>query len=76
MSISLIDLLNREKALIEQLDAIDESIEEFEKKLSSCREKKHSTEMKLASIRSMLTDYVEKNLIKYPNNDPHKNPEA
>ena len=39
MSISLIDILNREKALIEQIDAIDESIEEFEKKLSSCREK-------------------------------------
>lgn len=30
MSISLIDILNREKALIEQIDAIDESIEEFE----------------------------------------------
>ena len=72
MSASLIDILNREKALVDQIDRYDDDIKIHEEKIAKLTEEKRSTELKLASIRSCLANYIENNLIKLPNNDPYK----
>ena len=76
MSASLIDILNREKALIDQIDRCDYDIEIHEGKIAKLTEEKRSTELKLASIRSCLANYIENNLIKLPNNDSFRSSEG
>lgn len=72
MSASLIDILNREKELVDRIDRCDYDIEIHEREIANLTEEKRSTELKLASIRSCLANYIENNLIKLPNNDPYK----
>lgn len=76
MAASLLDILNREKALVDQIDKFDYDIEIYKEKIAKLAEEKASVEMKLKSTRSILAHYIEKNLIKYPNNDPSRNPEV
>ena len=62
----------RERISEQQLSDFRSKLEEIAK----LAEEKASVEMKIKSTRSILAHYVEKNLIKYPNNDPSKNPEV
>lgn len=72
MSASLIDILNREKELVDRINRCDYDIEIHEGEIANLTEKKRSTELELASIRSCLANYIDNNLIKLPNNDPYK----
>ena len=76
MTASLLDLLNREKALIDEINRYDDDIEVFKEKITKLAEERQRVEMKLKSIRSCLASYVEKNLIKLPNDDPFKSAEG
>lgn len=76
MEASLIDLLNGEKALVDEINDIDNVLEEIEKRRAELLDKKRTIERKLKSRRSILAAYIDRNLIKYPNHNPDRNPEV
>ena len=76
MAASLLDLLNREKELVDHINEIDDLLKEVDKRRLELIAERQSTDMKLKSARSVLAGYVEKNLIKLPNHDPYKHPEV
>ena len=76
MAASLIDLLNSEKALVDEINSIDKEVYHLQDKINVLVNRKRKVSTELASSRSCLAHYLEKNLIKYPNNDPFRNPEV
>lgn len=76
MIASLLDALNSEKELIDEINDYNKILKELEERRKRIESQKRSADFKLKSIRSILADYIEKNLIKYPNNDPSRNPEV
>ena len=76
MATSLIDLLNSEKALVDEINNIDKEVCRLQDEINVLVNRKRNVSARLTSARSCLAHYIEKNLIKYPNNDPSRNPEV
>lgn len=70
MSASLLDLLNREKELVDEIDDYDKVLKELEERRKYIEAQRRLTDAKLANVRSILADYIDTKLVKIPEKNP------
>lgn len=66
MTASLLDLLNREKELVDEINDYDKILKELEEQRKRIEDQRRLTDAKLANIRSILVDYIDTKLVKIP----------
>ena len=70
MAASLLDLLNREKELVDEINDYDKTLKELEEQCKRIEDRRRLTDAKLANIRSILVDYIDTKLVKIPEKNP------
>jgi hypothetical protein len=76
MAASLLDLLTREKELVDEINDIDKELQELADRQNKLIKDRRFIDNQLKSLHSVLAGYLEKNLIKLPNHNPSKHPEV
>ena len=70
MAASLLDLLNREKELVDEINDYDKMFKELEEQRKRIEDQRRLTDVNLANIRSILVDYIDTKLVKIPEKNP------